>query len=345
MHRISVHSPGGYGALRYEEALLPQPGPGDVLVATEAVGVNFADVVVRLGLYPSAKEYVGWPITPGFEFAGRVLEVGEGVTEFRPGDAVFGGARFGAYASHVCVPAGYLLPLPEELSMKEAASLVVAGITAWYGAVHLGQVVAGSEVLVHSAAGGVGSLLVQVAKAQGARVTAVVGRKEKKAYVEGLGAAVVIVKGDEDWKAAAKRSAPHGYDVVLDANGYETQRASYRLLRPTGRLVIYGAHSMLSRGHARPNPFKLLWGILRMPRFHPIELTNDNKSVIGFNLSYLFDEAPLLRAGIQQIVTWVKAKQVVPPPFEVFPLSQAGRAHAVLQGGAVQGKVLLVPET
>lgn len=341
--KIVVARPGGYSRLKVCTAEVPAVGPNEVLVQTEAIGVNFADVVVRLGLYPSAREYVGWPITPGFEFSGRVLAVGDAVTTFRPGDDVFGASLFGAYATHVAVPADYLFARPAGMTAAQAAALVVAPLTAWYALVELGAASAGKKVLVHSAAGGVGSMMVQIARALGCHVVGTVGSPEKAEKVLSLGAERVLVRSDPGFKKGLLSPGERGYDIVLDANGYETLRDSYRVLRPTGRLVIYGAHSMMSRGWALPNPFRLLWGFLRTPRFQPLEMTNANKSVMAFNLSYLFSEVPTLRAAMAQILDLIAREQLQAATPTTYPFEKVGEAHAVLQSGRTVGKLVLVP--
>jgi len=162
-------------------------------------------------------------------------------------------------------------------------------------------------LLVHSAAGGVGSALVQIGKIYGCEVLGVVGSPHKVSLVQELGADRVVDKSSQDLWAEAKQFAPEGFDVVLDANGVETLRKSYASLRPTGRLVIYGFHSMLSPGRAKPNWLKLVWDFVRMPRFNPLRLTDDNRAVLAFNLSYLFDRTDEIQEGVGQILGWVRA--------------------------------------
>lgn len=334
------------------ECAAPRPGPGEVLIETSSIGVNFADVVVRLGLYPSAKKYVGWPIVPGFEFAGTIMEVGEpGSNEtladptfdLRVGAQVLGVTRFGAYATHLVVPRSQVFPVPHGISMEHAGAIPVPCLTAYYALRVLGQAAPGKTVLVHSAAGGVGSMLVQMAKALGCFVVAVVGAAHKAEAVRGLGAERVIDKASQSLHEAARQAAPGGYDLVLDANGYETLRCSYQLLRPTGRLIVYGAHSMLSRGSARPNWLKLAWTFLRTPRFSPLDLTNDNKCVMAFNLSYLFEEKQMLAEAMACIRAWFESGQLRLPAMRAYPLQGAAQAHSDLQSGTTIGKLVLVP--
>ena len=350
MKKVLIEKPGSFDQLRYVDAPTPKPRPGHALVRTRAIGVNFADCVVRMGLYPSAKEYVGWPITPGFEFSGTIEALGEGASgsevadAFSIGDAVFGVVRFFAYATHVEVPLSQLRKKPTALSFEQAGAVPVAALTAFYALVVQGQATAGTKVLVHSAAGGVGSTLVQLARHLGCTVTGVVGSSHKVEWVRELGADLVIDRSKPGWADAARAFAAQGFDIVLDANGVSTLRQSYKLLRPTGRLVVYGAHSMLTRGSGRPHWGKLAWDFVRTPRFSPLDLTNDNKSVMAFNLSYLFDEQALLKSSFDRLTDLYAQGALRVAETRVFPLRCAADAHRELQSGTTRGKLVLVPD-
>ncbi len=346
MWKVVIHRPGGYDRLRLESCRAPEPGRGEARVEVEAIGVNYADCVVRMGLYASAREYVGWPITPGFELAGRVTALGPPGAEpsaLSLGDRVIGVVRFGAYATEVAVPCSQLFPLPAELSLEEAAAFPAVHLTAYY-ALHLAtRVQAGQRVLVHSAAGGVGGALCQLAARAGARVVGIVGGAHKLAAASALGAERVIDKRAGELVAAARAAAPEGYDLVLDANGASTLRASYELLRPSGTLVVYGFHSMLPRRGGRPSYLKLAWDYLRTPRFNPLELTQRNRSIAAFNLSYLFDRGELLRQAMDELLAWRRAGELRPPRLTRFPLEQVAQAQRELESGATTGKLVLIP--
>jgi NADPH:quinone reductase-like Zn-dependent oxidoreductase len=359
MKSVVIHRPGGHNRLVLEEGPDPTPGPGEVLVATEAIGVNYADCIVRMGLYASAKKYVGWPITPGFEFTGKVLALGEGAdaaldTGYTPtiGDAVVGLSRFGAYSTHVVVPAENLFPIPADLSPTEAAALPVNFLTAWYALEELAPVGQGSRVLVHSAAGGVGSMAVQLARAAGAEVTAVVGAAHKVSAAEELGAQHVIDKSSTIlWAAAAEfaRAQPpdppssSGFHVILDANGTETLRRGYGHLAPEGRLITYGFASLFARGASRPNPLRLAWGWLRRPRFDPLDMINANKSVMGFNLSYLFHRRETVNRALTRLAELLDQGELRPPRVTTYPLDEVAHAHRDLESGTTVGKLVLIP--
>lgn len=343
MKAISIAKPGGFERLRLVDLPDPQPRPGEVLVVTRAVGVNFADVVVRLGLYESAKKYVGWPITPGFELSGEVLACGEGVTDLAVGERVFGVSRFGGYASHVCVPRSQLFRVPAALSHAQAATFPTVFLTAYYALREAMRTRPGGHVLVHSGAGGVGLAALQLARCDGLLPIAVVGASAKREVALSYGAAHVIDKSTQALWPEVERIAPGGVHYVLEPNGAETLAQSYAHLLPTGRLVIYGFTSMLSRGAARPNWLKLGWDYLRTPRFHPLQMVDANKGVIAFNLSYLFEQQGLLLEAMTRLLGELERGALRPLPVTELALADAPEAHRALQSGATVGKLALIP--
>lgn len=339
---IVVAKPGGHDQLRVVELPLKDPAPGELRIATRAIGVNYADCIVRMGLYASAKEYVGWPITPGFEFSGTVEAIGADVTGLALGQSVFGVTRFGAYSSHVIVPPEQLFPLPRGWSHAQAASFPTVFLTAWYALRELCKLRRGMRVLVHSAAGGVGCAATQIAVACGCEVTAVVGAAHKVQTARASGASHVIDKSQVRLGPALEKIAPGGFDVVLDPNGAATLAQSYRHLGPAGRLIVYGFHTLMARGKDRPNYLKLVWGYLRTPRFNPFDMNQHNKSVLAFNLSYLFERAPLLVEAMGELLGWVEAGKIWPAPLTEVPFARVAEAHAALESGQSVGKLVLI---
>jgi NADPH:quinone reductase-like Zn-dependent oxidoreductase len=229
------------------------------------------------------------------------------------------------------------------MSLEEAGGFTVASLTAWYGLCELAKLRPGMNVLVHSAAGGVGGALVQIAKIHECRVLGVVGSEHKVPLVRSLGADAVVDKSREDLWAEARKFAPGGFDVVLDANGVETLKKSYRALAPAGRLIAYGFHTMLSRGSGRRNWLKLAWTYLRTPRFDPLDMTDRNRAVLAFNLSYLFTRTDELPATLEQLTSWVKTGQLRVPRVQSYPLERVADAQRDLQSGSTTGKLVLVP--
>jgi NADPH:quinone reductase-like Zn-dependent oxidoreductase len=340
---ISIARPGGFEALRLVEAPEPALGAGEVRVRARAVGVNFADVAVRLGLYGTAKKYIGWPITPGFEIAGEVIELGAGVVDLSVGERVFGVTRFGGYASQVCVPRSQLFRVPSAWSYAQAATFPTVHLTAYYALREVVRTRAGQQVLVHSAAGGVGLAALQLARADGLVSLGLVGSSHKRDVAAAYGATHVIDKSQGAPWPEVERLAPQGLHYVLEANGAETLRASYAHLKPGGRLLVYGFSSMLTRGQGRPNWLKLGWDYLRIPRYHPLRLVAENKGIIGFNLSDLFAEQALLAEAMGRLLAEVERGVLAALPVSEYALADAARAHEALQSGSTVGKLALIP--
>lgn len=341
MKRVRIHKPGSYEQLQLEDVSLAPPAAGEVSIKVSHAGVNYADCVVRMGLYKSAKEFVGWPITPGFEVCGTVTALGEQVSEFAVGDAVIGVTLFDGYSGGLNLPLSQVFAQPSGLSAAQAAGLPAVFLTAWFALQELAHVRAGERVLIHSAAGGVGCAALQLAKQLGAHATAVVGAAHKRQTALDYGADAVIVKSEENWWPRARALAPGGYDVILDPNGVETLGRSYAQLAPLGRLVVYGFHSMLPRVGGRPNWFKLVRDYLRTPRFNPLEMTGANKNLLAFNLSFLSQRADLLVPAMRQILAWLEQGRIKALPVQEFSVIDVAEAHRALESGQTVGKLVL----
>jgi len=343
MKKIVIERPGGYQRLKIIESALPQPQRNEVLVEVFAAGVNFADIFIRLGLYKSAKEFVGWPITPGFEFSGKVLQCGRDVSGITEGAAVFGLTRFGAYASHLCVPADqvYAVAPNSKFTAEQWAGFPAVFLTAYHGLFQNIVLRAGMKILVHSAAGGVGGALLQLGKIAGCRMFGVVGSSHKVDTASINGADDVIDKSKEDLWAKAEAICPDGFDIVFDANGPATLKQSYRHLASSGKLVSYGFHSMLSTRAGVANYLKLIYKYFRVPRFNPLNMTQDNKSLIAFNLSFLFHRMDLLAEAMQDLVSWVEAGKIKAPGLQEFSFEKVADAHRAIESGKTVGKLIL----
>lgn len=340
MKKIVIHGPGGYEKLRLEEHPdLTAVTPDTELVDVHSIGVNYADCCVRWGVYESAKQYVGWPITPGFEFSGVAR---------RTGEKVMGVTRFNAYATQVAVSKKHLYTIPEGFTMEQAAGFPAVFMTAYHALFQLVRLPNSARILIHSAGGGVGSALVQLARQAGLSTVGVVGSSHKVDYVRALGADQVIDKSAFSgsaklWKAI-RELCPQGYDAVLDANGPTTLRQSYEVLRPTGKLIAYGSHSMLPKGglSGRLNYLKAAWGLFTIPRFNPMDLFTDNKSVIGFNLSFLFERDDLITEGMGALLELARQKKIAPPSTRSFLLQDVAEAHRFIESGQSTGKLVLL---
>ena len=343
MKKIVIERPGGYHQLQVKEFPTPIPQKNEILVQVSGAGVNFADVFVRLGLYKSGKEFVGWPITPGFEFSGKVLKCGSEVSDLAEGTPVFGITRFGAYASHLCVPRHqvFAIPVDSTFSSDEWAAFPTVFMTAYHGLFHNIVLRPEMKILVHSAAGGVGGALLQLGKISGYRMVGVVGVGHKVKTALEYGAEVVIDKSREDLWGRAREICPDGFDAVFDGNGPATLKQSYGHLAPNGKLVSYGFHSMLSIRRGVPNYFKLIYDYFRIPRFNPLNMTNDNKSLIAFNLSYLFHRTDLIEECARELMNWVAEGRIKAPPLQSYSYESVADAHRALESGKTVGKLIL----
>jgi NADPH:quinone reductase-like Zn-dependent oxidoreductase len=324
MRAVVITEHGPPDVLRVEERPDPSPGPGQVVVDVRAAGINFADLLARLGLYPDAPKP---PVVVGYEVAGTVAAVGEGVEGISPGARVMAGTRFGGYAERVAVRATDVVPLGERLSFEQGAAVPVAYATAWAA---LETVRPGERVLIHAAAGGVGIAATQIARARGAEVhgTASPGKHEA---IRGFGVDVA-----------------HGYDddlppcdLVMDALGGPSFRRSYRLLRPGGRLVCFGASAVMTG--ERRNLVAAARTVLRMPRFNLIRQMSDSKSVIGLNMLTLWDARGTLEPWIAPLRDLLEDGTIQPVVAEAFPFDRAGDAHRMIAERRNVGKVVLVP--
>ncbi len=316
---IRVQEPGGPDALRYEEFEVRRPGPGEALVKVEAVGVNFLDVYHRTGLYPLPA-----PFTPGSEGAGRVVEVGEGVSTVSPGDRVAFN-QLGSYADEAVVTADRLVPIPDGVDERTAAAALLQGLTAHYLSSSTYPLKSGDTALVHAGAGGVGALLVQMAKARGAYVYATASTGKLR-IAEEAGADVVIDYTRTDFaKEIEAATQGRGVDVVYDSVGKTTFDGSLNSVRPRGMLVMFGQSS----GPVPP------FDLLRLSR-GSLYIT---RAVLGH---YTADREELLwRAG--ELFEGISTGRLRLRVDRELPLASAGEAHRLLEGRQTAGKLLLIP--
>lgn len=342
--RLIVKKPGGFDRLELSREA-PRPlAAGELRIRVHAAGVNYADAMVRRGLYKTAKKYVGYPLAPGFEVAGDVVEVGEGATRFAVGDRVIAVTLFGGYTSELNVHESFAFALPEGWSYAQGAAFPAVYMTAWMALCELAHPRPGARILVHSAAGGVGTALVRLGKILGLEVVGVVGSSHKVEVAKAAGCDHVIDKSTQDLWKEAERHAPKGYDVVLDANGVATLGQSYAHLAPVGRLVVYGFSTMIPKTKSgRTNWLKLAVDFLRTPRFSAFDLTDRNRSVLAFNLSDLFERKDLLVIAMRDLFGWVAEGRIPPSEPRAYPFSAAADAHRAIESGMTTGKLVLVP--
>jgi len=343
MRAVVLTAHGGPEVLRVEERPDPPVGPGEVRIAVKAAGINFADTMARVGLYPDAPKP---PCVLGYELAGEVESVGEGVTEHRPADRVVAGTRFGGQASLVSVPAGQVLPLPDRLSFEQGAAIPVNYATAYCGLVIMGGLKDGERALIHAAAGGVGTATVQIARMRGAEVLGTASAV-KHAAVRELGAAHMIDYRTQDFEDEVMRiTEGEGVDVVFDAQGPRSFRKSYRVLRPGGRLIMYGL-AEASTGEGRSIP-KLIGSLARMPLatmpwWKSLQMMNENKGIFGLNMLAWWDAEGDVERITGPMIGEIDAGGLEPVVAEAFPFDRAGEAHSFIAERRNIGKVVLVP--
>jgi NADPH2:quinone reductase len=321
MRAIRIHEYGDADKLRLEDVAVPEPGDGEMRVRVEAAGVNFIDTYQRSGLYP-----VPLPATLGLEVAGSVTAVGSGVSGFKPGDPVATARAAGGYAEEALVPAGQAARIPSGVTSQQAAALMLQGMTAHYLACDTFPLKPGDSALVHAAAGGVGLLLVQIAKRRGARVLACAGTDEKAALAREAGADQAVVYTRDDFSAAARAfTGGRGVDVVYDAVGKDTFERSLKSLRPRGMLVSYGNAS---------GP---------VPAFAPLLLSKHGSLYLTRPALGDYSAAAEFRSRTDDLFRWLAAGELKVRVGAVFPLSEAAAAHRALEGRRTTGKVLLLP--
>jgi NADPH2:quinone reductase len=322
MKAIRVHQYGDPEVLRYEETPLPEPGAGEARVKIEAAGVNFIDIYHRTGKYPGQL-----PITLGTEGAGMVDAIGPGVSDLKPGDRVAYAMQRGAYAEYAVVPASKLVLIPDNVDTRQAAAVMLQGMTAHYLCYSTYPLQPGETALIHAAAGGVGLLLVQVAKRCGARVIGTVSTEEKARLAQDVGADEIILYTQADFEAETRRlTAGQGVDVVYDSVGKTTFDKSLNCLKPRGYLVLFGQSS----GPVPPLDPQVLnaKGSLFLTR-----------PTLGH---YMANRKELLeRAG--DLFEWMASGELHVRIDQTFPLAEAAEAHRYLEARKTKGKLLLVP--
>jgi NADPH:quinone reductase len=322
MKAIRVHQFGGPEVLRYEDVPLPEPGAGEARVKVEAVGLNYVDVYRRKGQYTAQL-----PFILGSEAAGVVDAIGPGVADLSVGDRVASAAIPGAYAEYAIAPVRELVPLPSDIDTRTAAAVMLQGMTAHYLTHSTYPLKPGDKALVHAAAGGVGLLLVQMAKRRGARVIGTVSTADKARLARETGADEVILYTHTDFAAETRRlTGGTGVDVVYDSVGQATFEGSLNALRRRGYMVLYGQSS----GPVPPVDLQIL-------------NTKGSLFVTRPTLAhYTAERAELLqRAG--DLFTWIRAGALTVRIDTTFPLANAADAHRYLEGRQTKGKVLLIP--
>jgi synaptic vesicle membrane protein VAT-1 len=337
MRQVWITKAGPPEVLKVQEAPDPEAGPGSVRIRVKAAGINFADLMARVGLYPDAPKL---PCVVGYEVSGLVDQVGAGVDGVHVGDRVFAMPKFGGYTDTLVAPRASVFPMPNKMSFEEAAALPVVYLTAHHAMLFTGALREGASVLVHSAAGGVGLAAIQLAKTRGCVVFGTASAS-KHDFLRSQGCQHPIdTKADY---AAAVRAVvgDAGLDLVLDPVGGASWKKGYDLLGPAGRLVAYGLSAAASGN--RRSLVHALTQVVQIKKYNPMDLMSDNKTVTGVNMGHLFNRLDLLIPQFEALVGMYEHGQIKPHVDRSFRFDEAPAAHQYIHDRKSKGKVLLVP--
>jgi NADPH:quinone reductase-like Zn-dependent oxidoreductase len=338
MHAIVVRRYGPPEVMEWREVPDPKPAAGQVRIRVRAGGINFADILARLGVYSTVPKP---PFVPGLELAGEVEQVAEGAsTTLKPGDRVAALTMFRAYSERVVVNVEQAFPIPDAMTFEEAAAIPVNYLTAWQSMFEMGNLRAGDRILITSAAGGVGVAAVQLARAHGL-VTFGTAGPTKQDFLRKIGVDYPIDYTRENALEVVRSVAPEGIEMALDAIGGKSFQQSYRCLGPMGRLVVYGFSTVVGP----KGKLSYLHGAKEMwetPRFHPLKLIDKNIAVIGVHIGKLGHKSRVLKPQLEEIFRLYHAGKVKPVIGKTFDLKEAAAAHQYIHDRKNVGKVVLV---
>ena len=329
-----INKAGSINNLKLIKETLPLPEPDEVQIEVKAIGLNFADIFAIQGLYSATPKE---SFIPGLEYSGVIINKGKYVTEFEIDDKIMGAIRFGAYATHLNINKNYILKLPADWSFEEGASFIVQSLTAYYSLAVLGNIQNNSTVLIHSAAGGVGIYANRIAKKYNAYSIGTIGNPNKTDLLIKEGYDKVIVR-DNDFADKLRQSiVGRDLNIVLECIGGKIFSESFRQMSAGGRIIVYGA-AQYSTGSSSPNYLKVLTKYLTRPKVDPLSLSDKNKSVMGFNLIYLWDKVDLMKKYLSDILNMDLPKPLIGEQFSFDKLIDAVRKF---QSGQTVGKVVI----
>ncbi|MEE2829640.1 MAG: medium chain dehydrogenase/reductase family protein [Myxococcota bacterium] len=341
MRAVTIPRPGPPSVLEIRDIELPEPGPGQLRIAVAAAGLNFAEIAARQGLYPDAPPF---PCVVGYEGSGTVDAIGAGVDPERIGTQVVFLSRFGSHAESVLVDQDLALPLPAGSDLQAAAAIPVNYLTAHHMLFRVGVLHPGERVLLHMAAGGVGTAALQLMQEIPDITIFGTASPAKHDHLRSQGCHHPIDYRSLDYAKEVRRITDgQGVHLVLDPLGGADWKQGWDLLAPTGRLVAFGFANMI-RG-SRRNWLRVLHNLARSPRFGPMAAMEHNRSLIGVNMGHLWDEKEVLRPQMERLIElWLQGR-IHPHIHAVLPFSQAAEAHRLLEERENLGKVLLVPDS
>ena len=329
-----INKAGSINNIRLIDESLPEPSNNEVTIEVKAIGLNFADLFAIQGLYSATPK---GSFIPGLEYSGIVIGKGKNVIEHNIGDKIIGAIRFGSYATHLNIDKKYILPLPKDYSFEEGAAMVVQPLTAYYSLFELGNLKRNNIVLINSAAGGVGIYANRIAKQFGAYTIGTVGSESKRNFLINEGYDEVIVRGNNFGQQLRDSIGERKLNIVLESIGGKVFEASFVALAPSGRIIIYGGAQFMNT-KSRPDYLKVLFKYLTRPKVDPLSLSDKNRSVMGFNLIYLWDHPEELREMLIKIIDMNLKK---PHIGKVFSFSHLVDALKYFQTGRSIGKVVV----
>ncbi len=325
---------GSIDNLKLVDESLEEPESNEVQIEVKAIGFNFADIFAMYGLYGATPK---GSFIPGLEFSGVVSKAGKDVVNVKVGDAVMGVTKFGGYTSHLNIDFRYVIPLPGSWNFDEGAAYLVQVLTAYYALIELGNLKKGHTVLVQSAAGGVGIWANRIAKQFGAFTIGSVGSSSKLKFLESEGYDRGMVRS-KNFRADLKRNlGDRNLNIVMECVGGQILMDSYVSMASEGRMIVYGSARYAQTG-AKPNYLKLVWQFYKRPKLDPQKMIEQNKSVMGFNLIYLYENAELLHKILGELSKLDLGKPVVGHTFEFANLKDAVK---LFQTGNTTGKVVV----
>ncbi|HMK38858.1 MAG TPA: zinc-binding dehydrogenase [Bacteroidota bacterium] len=332
---------GGPEVMEIRDVPLPRLTEGQILVRVRAIGLNFADVFGRLGVYPNTPPP---PFIPGLEFSGDVVAVAPDVSKFKGRERVMGYSRLGSHAEFVTLGVHYATTVPENMTYEAAAGFLATGISAYHGIIRLGTLRKGERVLIHAAAGGVGLAAVQIARRAGAEIFATAGTAEKLALARKFGADHLFNYRETDFAAEITRiTSGYGVDVVMDSVGGEVFKKSWPLLAQMGRYILYGVSSVTGKGAM--NRLKAAAAFSMMRPIFPPSLMSANKGIHGFNLGTLTGKESYFSEASKEILRYFDEGFLKPVVGTVFPFEKIVEAHAFLQTRQSSGKIVVLVGT
>jgi NADPH:quinone reductase-like Zn-dependent oxidoreductase len=335
MRKIVYPKAGGVETIQIVEEDDPVPQSDQVCVRIHRAGINFAELMMRQGLYGSSPDF---PFTPGYEASGIVIGVGDQVVTLKEGDRVLAMTGFGGYSEKVCLDAGRVIPIPESVSFDQAAAIPVTYGTAFHMLVHLGRISKGDSVLIHHAAGGVGTAVAQICQSFGASLVVGTASTPKRGFVESMGMRFVDREGEDFEEVCKDLTDGKGVHHAIDPVGGRHLLRSYKSLRKGGKLYYFGASAAVKgEKRSRMSELRMWWG---MPRFDPLKLMTSNKAVFGVHMGLLEDET-VFKGHLSSLSKMLENGEIDPVIDSVWRFEKVAEAQMHIHNRKNRGKVLL----